>query len=307
MKDNPALVLAHNQIASKLWKLVLAVDDIPKIVKPGQFVQVQLGTHTEFILRRPFSVYTVMADEQSGQSCLVLVYQVTGRGTAYLTGFKEGDRLKVLGPLGRGWQPHEDIRHALLVGGGVGWAPLSLLAERLQAKQVEVHALIGAQTAENLTVFAAQPQRSHCAESNLKNETVLGSHDKKTARYNTGNAAQGGESADEAFLKQTAPDAYVEHFATDDGSRGYHGFTTDLLPELLSTYDFDYIATCGPEAMQKRVAELAFRADIFCEVSLERRMACGIGSCLGCVVETTQGRKRACADGPVFNALEVCW
>jgi dihydroorotate dehydrogenase electron transfer subunit len=59
--------------------------------------------------------------------------------------------------------------------------------------------------------------------------------------------------------------------------------------------------------MQRQIAALAAKHNVPCEVSLERRMACGLGACLTCVVDTTRGRQRACTDGPVFNASEVIW
>ena len=70
---------------------------------------------------------------------------------------------------------------------------------------------------------------------------------------------------------------------------------------------YDYVACCGPEPLMKIVAGMADAAGVFCEVSMERRMACGVGACLSCVVDTTAGKRRACVDGPVFCASEVVW
>lgn len=95
--------------------------------------------------------------------------------------------------------------------------------------------------------------------------------------------------------------------ATDDGSAGLHGFVTVLSQQLLDAEEFDVVYCCGPEVMQRIVAAQALAAGIPCQVSLERLMACGIGACLSCVVTTDSGLKRACVDGPVFDAGEVCW
>jgi dihydroorotate dehydrogenase electron transfer subunit len=76
---------------------------------------------------------------------------------------------------------------------------------------------------------------------------------------------------------------------------------------MLSAERFDVAYACGPEAMQRAVAGMLAVAGVPCQVSLERLMACGIGACLSCVVSTTSGLKRACVDGPVFNAEEVVW
>lgn len=93
--------------------------------------------------------------------------------------------------------------------------------------------------------------------------------------------------------------------ATDDGSAGYHGFCTDLFADLISRNEYDYIATCGPGVMMKKVAEAAAAGGIACEASLERMMSCGFGACSTCNVETTDGMKGACMCGPVFDATKV--
>ncbi len=67
------------------------------------------------------------------------------------------------------------------------------------------------------------------------------------------------------------------------------------------------VYACGPEPMSRTVAEIASAAGVRCEVSLERLMACGVGACLTCVVQTTEGLRRACKEGPVFDAAEVLW
>ena len=95
--------------------------------------------------------------------------------------------------------------------------------------------------------------------------------------------------------------------ATDDGSRGHAGFCTDLVKARIAEKEFDYVACCGPEPMMKIVSGIALDAGIQTYISLEKRMACGIGACLSCIVETKQGRRRSCVDGPVFDASEVIW
>lgn len=95
--------------------------------------------------------------------------------------------------------------------------------------------------------------------------------------------------------------------ATDDGTAGFCGLVTEVSEALLATERFDVVYACGPEAMQRRVAEQARSHGAPCFVSLERSMACGIGVCLSCVVDTVDGLKRACVEGPVFSAEEVLW
>ena len=93
--------------------------------------------------------------------------------------------------------------------------------------------------------------------------------------------------------------------ATDDGTAGSHGFCTEPAAQLLAANAYDYVATCGPGVMMKKVAELAANAGVYCEASLERMMSCGFGVCNTCNVETVDGMKGACMCGPVFDATKV--
>lgn len=95
------------------------------------------------------------------------------------------------------------------------------------------------------------------------------------------------------------------HVATEDGSAGEKGLVTQhsLFKTRLS--DFKRVYTCGPEGMMKAVAKAAEALEIPCEVSLENTMACGIGACLCCVTETTEGHKCVCTDGPVFDSRNL--
>jgi len=95
--------------------------------------------------------------------------------------------------------------------------------------------------------------------------------------------------------------------ATDDGSAGTCGVVTVLTPELLERERPDVVYACGPEPMQRVVASQCAEAGVACQVSLERLMACGVGACLSCVVATSDGVKRACVEGPVFDAATIVW
>ncbi len=91
--------------------------------------------------------------------------------------------------------------------------------------------------------------------------------------------------------------------ASEDGSEGEKG----RIPDFLDAGDYGLIFACGPEPMLRAVVERAEKTGTPCIVSLERRMACGVGACLGCSVETVHGRKRCCVEGPVFKAEEIIW
>jgi dihydroorotate dehydrogenase electron transfer subunit len=97
--------------------------------------------------------------------------------------------------------------------------------------------------------------------------------------------------------------------ATDDGSEGFKGKVTELLKNLLSTIDYrlSTIYACGPRPMLKEIANISQKYNIPAQISLEEHMACGIGACLGCVVNTKNGYQRVCKEGPVFAADEILW
>lgn len=100
--------------------------------------------------------------------------------------------------------------------------------------------------------------------------------------------------------------------ATDDGSSGRRGLVTDLLEERLGRKGDgapSMVCACGPQAMLREVARLAVKASVPCQVSLEARMACGVGACQGCVVGAAAGAGylRVCREGPVLDAAGVDW
>jgi len=96
--------------------------------------------------------------------------------------------------------------------------------------------------------------------------------------------------------------------ATEDGSVGMKGFVTGPMEELLKHWQYKAVLACGPKPMLKAVAALAAQYGLPCQVSMEERMACGVGACLGCATPMTDGTmKHVCKDGPVFNASEVDW
>ena len=98
---------------------------------------------------------------------------------------------------------------------------------------------------------------------------------------------------------------------TEDGSTELKGFVTDAFESIFKKggicTDRASIYSCGPSPMLKKVARIAAAYAIPCQVSLEAHMACGVGACLGCVVDTKDGFKRVCADGPVFDCSVLDW
>lgn len=262
-----ARIVENVCVGPNLYVMTLLSPLIAERIAPGQFVHMKIPGMEAHVLRRPFSVYA--RDAVAGT--VEILYQAVGFGSAHMVGLKADcpqseDSVEMIGPVGRTWQPPADVRRVLLVGGGVGAAPLFMLCESLVKADVRTDVVLGAQTKDALTC---------------------------RARY-------------EALLPQ-APCC-----ATDDGTYGREGFCTSLVEEALAEAGqngdpYDYVAVCGPEPLMKIVARQAAEAGVPCEVSLEKRMACGVGACLSCVVDTVDGKQRACVDGPVFDARKVVW
>ncbi len=97
--------------------------------------------------------------------------------------------------------------------------------------------------------------------------------------------------------------------STDDGSMGHHGVITDILEKKAMESGYDMIFACGPQPMLRKVKEAACSLQIPCEISVEERMACGVGACLGCAIKLIDGEQwkygHVCKDGPVFNTRNV--
>lgn len=137
----------------------------------------------------------------------------------------------------------------------------------------------------------------------------------ETARHYGKNAAAllGFRSADVCILERDFKKYGIEtHIATDDGTKGQKGLVTDILKDLLQKEKPDILYACGPKPMLKTVAELAKQYPVRCQVSLEERMACGVGACLGCAckiigADGQEHHKHVCKDGPVFEAEEVAF
>jgi dihydroorotate dehydrogenase electron transfer subunit len=114
-----------------------------------------------------------------------------------------------------------------------------------------------------------------------------------------------------AVMKDLRSRTKAVHYATEDGSRGACGFVTDTLAAYLArpaAGESPVIYACGPNAMLASVSRLAAEHSIPCYVSLEERMACGLGVCMGCSVSMKSGGyKRVCKEGPVFDSREIDW
>ncbi|WP_270767622.1 dihydroorotate dehydrogenase electron transfer subunit [Segatella buccae] len=226
---------------------------LPDIL-PGQFVEVRVDDSPSTFLRRPISVNFV--DRATNR--LWLLVATVGDGTRRLAQLRVGDTLNCVLPLGNSFtMPTLPEQKILLVGGGVGVAPLLYFGKLIRDFGAEPTFLLGARSAEDLLEL-------------------------------------------DEFRK------YGRVFmTTEDGTYGEQGFVTSH--SILQTESFDQISTCGPKPMMMAVARFAHANGIACEVSLENKMACGVGACLCCVEKTTEGNVCVCKEGPVLNIKKLLW
>lgn len=235
--------------------LIKLTDDkpLPEML-PGQFVEVRVDNSPSTFLRRPISINNVDYDRNE----LWLLVAAVGDGTRQLQKLQKGDRLNCMLPLGNSFTMSTDsAQKVLLVGGGVGVAPLLYFGKRIKEMGGEPTFLLGARSAKDV----------------LERELF--------------------EQVGRVLI------------TTEDGSEGEKGFVTNH--SVLAQEHFDRISTCGPKPMMMAVARYAFKNDIECEVSLENKMACGVGACLCCVEKTVEGNKCVCKEGPVMNIKKLTW
>ncbi len=153
-------VLANDRICEGVGIVTLAAPRIAASVRPGQFVHLKVGSGTSVLLRRPFSVHRASGD------AIEILYQVLGRGTRELSLRGAGDALDAIGPLGNGWTMPDGLTHALLVAGGLGAAPMGMLAERLSQRGVAVSFAQGAPNVSRLVargLFESVSRRYECS------------------------------------------------------------------------------------------------------------------------------------------------
>ena len=260
-------ILSKEEVAPNIFLIKLSAPSVAQDALPGQFIHIKCSKDNYPLLRRPISIHRI--DKEKGE--FYILFQVKGTGTNLLTQRAVGDDLDIMGPIGNGFTIYPESKKIIIVGGGIGIAPLLALAEKSLAEGKELRVLVGASKKEMVI-----------SEESIKN---LG--------------------------------AKVE-VATDDGSYMYKGLVTDLLEKTIKEgWLADQVFACGPKPMLRKVADITSRANIYCQVSLEERMGCGIGACMTCVCkikikEKQTDRedyqyKRVCIDGPIFDASEVIW
>ena len=240
MKEVILEVVDNINVKNDIYLLTLS-GDVSEIKNSGEFAELKLNN---YYLRRPISIHDVE------NNTVKFLYKVLGHGTRDLTKYKKGDKIPTILGLGNGFI-NKYSKKPLLIGGGIGMAPLYKLAKDFTNKGIKPTIILGFKNREEV--------------------------------------------------------CYVEEFSnygnvivtTDDGTYGYKGNPVSYLKE--NNVDYDYYYACGPQIMLKFLTLYSLNG----EVSLEARMGCGFGACMGCSIETKNGVKRVCKEGPVFYSSEV--
>lgn len=223
----------------------------------GQFYMLH-AIRSDVLLGRPISVYhsEKKADGSVELSFLILL---KGKGTRELCSLEPGDKINLIGPCGNRFPRPvvecaqgaciETTRKVLIIGGGIGVAPVAGFAETLPEKSYDFY-----------------------------------------ASFKSGSYALENVKADKLVI------------TTDDGSVGVHGMLPAALTEdTLRQGNYSEVFACGPTPMLAYIQKICQAVGVKCWLSMEAHMACGVGVCLGCVIDTTEGKKRCCKEGPVFD------
>jgi dihydroorotate dehydrogenase electron transfer subunit len=256
--------------------------DIAAHAQPGQFVHLQVAEGAR--LRRPISI--MLSDPEQGT--IDLLFKVVGEGTRLLAQKKAGDNLAVCGPIGVPFDISDNSRRYACIGGGVGIPPMIFAADRLQQAGGRPMVFAGSEVPFPFALTASRfllpgiPASAMMTIQSLESRNI-------PCRLASGNP---------------------ELFGT------FSGYVADLAAlwlEALPTEERDTVTilSCGPHPMLRSVAQLGARFGVQTFVSLEEHMACAIGGCAGCVVETHEADgnhyRRVCVDGPVFDASQLTW
>ena len=225
----------------------------------GQFYMLH-AVRSDVLLGRPISVFhsEVLSEEDGCRVELTFLILLKGKGTKELCSLDFGDLINLIGPCGNRFpypensvvEPVETTTgKVLIIGGGIGVAPVAGFAETLDAGTYDF--------------YASFKSGSYGLENLKANKRVI---------------------------------------TTDDGSVGIHGMLPAALTEdTLRAGNYSAVYACGPTPMLAYIQKICQTVGVKCWLSMEAHMACGVGVCLGCVIDTTEGKKRCCKEGPVFD------
>lgn len=274
--DIDAVVTANTRLSDDYCVIALAAPEIAAVAQPGQFVMVKPSRGMDPLLRRPFSIFEILRDDDGLPAGITLLNKRVGIGTRLLYDTEPGARLACLGPLGRPFEAVEPPAEAWMVAGGVGLAPFATLAEALRARGTRTTLFYGARRASELYYVEFFEK--------LGVQVAVTTED--------------GSRGVRGFVTEPLKQA-LAHL-------GGH-------PQDTSSGTAVHLYVCGPTPMMNAVARLAEANGRACDVSLEQVMGCGLGGCYSCVVLARDRQSgaahfvRSCLEGPVFDSRRIVW
>ena len=253
IKKINSTILQNKNVSSSVYLIKLQLNEnVPEIL-PGQFIQLACPGNEITLLKRPFSIMNSLDDT------IEILYKVVGKGTFNLSQSPVSKKIEMLIPCGNNFSEPTKNGLNLLIGGGVGIAPLVFLTKKYPSCTFDLW---------------------------------------------YGTSKENEKSPIEKWIGPNVKIHYHSDWKSIDNVEKYQGTIIDAYDNNNSNTP-SKIYTCGPTIMMHKIAEKWSGIPI--EVSLEARMACGFGVCLGCSFETTTGLKTVCSDGPVFSAETVIW
>ena len=283
MYDETVTVVENRPLTGGHFLLTLHSPRQARATRPGQFAMVRLLGRSDLLLRRPMSIYDVKpatlsrgADSPRARAkspgIIQLLYKIVGRGTGLMAELRPGDRVGLLAPLGHGFFAEEYL-------------------EQARAADEVLH------VAGGIGIAALLLPARELAAIGIRQRLFFGGRTK----------------ADLVGLRDFKPCVQQTVLATEDGSRGHQGYVTRPLEAYLERHRSKrfFFMVCGPWAMLEASVTLAARYGQRCLVSMENRMGCALGVCLGCSIRVHgtghEAYQRVCTEGPVFWAEKVVW
>jgi dihydroorotate dehydrogenase electron transfer subunit len=302
MYDTTVPVVANRSLTGGHFLLSLYSPRQAQATRAGQFAMLRLLGRSDVLLRRPMSIFDVLSGNASSPprsigvlpgeggggrlrrhhpserrvparpELIQLLYKAVGRGTRLMAELKPNDKVGLLAPLGHGFFAEEYM-------------------EQASAAHEVLH------VAGGIGIAALLLPARELAHAGVPQRLFFGGRTK----------------ADLVGVERFKTWVGSRAFATEDGSRGYRGYVTGPLEQYLERYDHKkfLLMVCGPWAMLEASAALARKYGHPCLVSMENRMGCALGVCLGCSIRVVgEGHgayQRVCTEGPVFWADKVVW
>lgn len=265
-------VVSNRQIAPEYFSMRLAGPARMARFRPGQFLMLGWTDGLDPLLPRAMSIRGARREVRGGRCEVEILYKVCGRGTALLAAMRQGGSLRVVGPLGNGFEIPRKATGVVLVAGGVGVPPIAALvdtlADRATTRRIAVTVLLGGRSRADLLCVS----------------------DLRRAGATVHVATEDGSIGHNGLVTELLED--------------FLG-TSHLAPRTV-------LYACGPYPMLAAIAPIAVKYGLPYQASLEANMACGFGACMGCVVpirgdEQERTYRLVCKDGPIFDGRAILW